>query len=341
MPSIVQASASLSVVGATPSEIDNDGVDVATVTLVVLDGAGDPIVGVPAAQCVLAVSGTGNTVTQPTGFTDANGEITGSFVTTTAEAKSCSWAVAGLAVTQTAAVTAVGGAVAVWLEENFSTYSSTANMLADPRGIYTEGEDSNAAQIVLDTAEGYDGLTQCMRYDWPDRSGVCSDYTIGRNLTLPSAVAEVWIEAVIKFSAVWSTVNAGCGGISNPDYKFMFGRINGMSSRFETVLGNGGNAIINGYPSNEEADTVAAVLSDLVDEQWHVFRWHWKVGTGDGVDKMWIDGVLQSDLTAISTGTTTSIYGLGLGRNMNQGPDQTQTLQWGRIRLYNTNPGWV
>lgn len=241
----------------------------------------------------------------------------------------------------TPTVSATPSASAPLLEEDFSEYSSTANMLADPRDIYETSEDAQTAQMVLDESEGYGALTQCMRYDWPDRSGVCTDYTIGRNLVLPEALTEMWLEVVVKFSAVWSTVNAGCGGVSNPDYKFIFGRVNGIESRFETVLGNGGNAIINGYPTNEEADTVDAVLSDLVDEEWHVFRWHWKIGSGNGIDRMWIDGVLESDLTSINTGSTTSFYGVALGRNMNQGPDQTQQMKWGRIRIYDTNPGWT
>lgn len=234
----------------------------------------------------------------------------------------------------------VAGSATPWLEEDFSTYSSSENMLADPRSIYS-AEDVNTAQIVLDTSDGYNGLTQCMRYDWPDRSGVCSDYVIGRNISFSSLLTEVWVEVVIKLSSAWTTVAAGCGGVSNPDYKFVFGRVNGISSRFDSRIGNSGNNIINGYPGNEAADIVATTRTDLLDDQWHVFRWHWKIGNGNGISRMWIDGVLESDLTSIDTGTATNIYGLALGRNINQGPDEIQTLKWGQIRVFNSNPGWI
>ena len=240
-------------------------------------------------------------------------------------------------------VDVVGGSgePAAWLLEDFSTYSSTANYLADPLSIYSNGEDQNTAQIVLDTTDGYGSLTQCVRYDWPDRSGVCSDYTIGRNLTLPATATEVWAEVAIKLSSAWTTVAAGCSGVSNPDYKFVFGRVNGIGSRFDSRIGNSGNNIINGYPGNEAADIVATTRTDLLDNQWHVFRWHWKIGNGDGVSRMWIDGVLESNLTNIDTSTATNIYGIALGRNMNQGPDEIQSLKWGRVRVFNSNPGWL
>ena len=238
-------------------------------------------------------------------------------------------------------VDVVGGSEpSAWLLENFSTYSSTANMLADPRGIYS-AEDVNDPQIVLDTSDGYNGLTQCMRYDWPDRSGVCSDYVIGRNISFSQSLTEVWVEVVIKLSSAWTTVAAGCGGISNPDYKFVFGRVNGIGSRFDSRIGNSGNNIINGYPGNEAADIVSTTRTDLLDDQWHVFRWHWKIGNGNGISRMWIDGVLESDLTSIDTSTATNIYGLALGRNINQGPDEIQTLKWGQIRVFNSDPGWL
>lgn len=91
------------------AEITDDGATSATVYLTARDANGDPLPDIPAASCVLAVTGTGNTVTQPTGVTDINGVISGSFVTTVAEAKTASWTVCGLAVTDTHAVTVSSG----------------------------------------------------------------------------------------------------------------------------------------------------------------------------------------------------------------------------------------
>src|SRR5205823_1677760 len=59
----------------------------------------------------LQASGSGNTLTQPTGPTDASGVATGTLRSTAAEAKTVSATINGLAVTQTAPVTVRSGAV--------------------------------------------------------------------------------------------------------------------------------------------------------------------------------------------------------------------------------------
>ena len=40
------------------------------------------------------------------------------------------------------------------------------------------------------------------------------------------------------------------------------------------------------------------------------------------------------------SGAPVVLYGVALGRNINQGPDHLQSLWWGRIRAWDTNPGW-
>jgi hypothetical protein len=214
-------------------------------------------------------------------------------------------------------------------------------MMADPRNLY-DSETFNAPQISLDTGVGYGGLTQSMKYTWPSRAQ-CTDFSIGRNLTLPSNVPELWLEVYARFSSGFTTQASGCGGQSNPDYKFLFGRITGMSSRFEIVLGNGGSAIITGYPGNEEAVRAAITTTSSgiwQDDAWHRFRFHWKIGSGTGAMEAWIDGTKIANLTGVSTGSTTGIYGVAMGRNMNQGPTVSQSLWWGRVAIYNSNPGW-
>jgi hypothetical protein len=86
------------------SEIEDNGTQPATCTIQVLNTDGNPMVGLAAANIVLAVSGTGNTVTQPTGVTNANGVISGSFVSTVAATKTVSFTVLSTAVTDTASV---------------------------------------------------------------------------------------------------------------------------------------------------------------------------------------------------------------------------------------------
>lgn len=98
-------SASLSTLSTAPSTILDSGADTSYSTITILDTAGRPLPGIPAANCVMAVSGSGNTVTQPVGVTDFAGRITGSFVSTVAATKTVSWTILGLAITDTDHVT--------------------------------------------------------------------------------------------------------------------------------------------------------------------------------------------------------------------------------------------
>lgn len=106
----ISVSAANSSVSATPGTIEDDNADTCTVTITVRDGSNRPIPNIPAADVQIAVSGTGNTITQPTQPTDANGRTTASFVSNAAGTKTVS-ATAGpsaTAITETATVSVTG-----------------------------------------------------------------------------------------------------------------------------------------------------------------------------------------------------------------------------------------
>jgi hypothetical protein len=77
------ASGSLSSISANPLTI-TAGTGSSVVTVTIRDSLGLPLAGL---AVTLTASGSGNTVTQPTQRTDANGQITGSLSSTVAEAK--------------------------------------------------------------------------------------------------------------------------------------------------------------------------------------------------------------------------------------------------------------
>jgi hypothetical protein len=108
MPKVVTLNAGTSTVSVAPTIIDNDGVMSSDVTVRVLNTDGEPMQGLAAARVVIASTGTGNTITQPTGVTDINGDITGSIVSTNAASKTLSATVLGAAVTDTATLTVQG-----------------------------------------------------------------------------------------------------------------------------------------------------------------------------------------------------------------------------------------
>src|SRR6266542_956780 len=100
-------SAAQSALAASPSSIPV-GTGTATITVTARDASGNPISG---ATVVLAATGSGNTLTQSSGPTDAIGVATGTLSSSVAESKTVSATINGTAVTQTATVTVTSGSV--------------------------------------------------------------------------------------------------------------------------------------------------------------------------------------------------------------------------------------
>ena len=239
----------------------------------------------------------------------------------------------------TKSITSGGGGTPL-LEEDFSEYSGTANMLADPRGIYSVTEDVLTTQMALDQSVGYGSSSKSMRYDFPDRTGDggrCTDFTIGRNMKFPSNLTEVWVEVVAKFDNTFTTVAPGAWGCTSAAaYKFILPRTD--VSRFQLVAGIFGTSYTFGYPGNEEPADWAMEWTPF-DGQWHTYRLHVKCGNGTGLATLWVDGVKLRDFENVTT-TASDIYGLALGRNVNQGPDHLQSMWWGKVTIWDQDPQW-
>src|SRR5439155_23387736 len=104
-------SAARSLVAAAPGTSPaSTGASAATITVTANDGFGNPVSGVAVA---LVASGTNNSLTQPTGPTDVNGQVTGTLSSTKAEAKTISATLNGVTqVTATASVSVSAAAAA-------------------------------------------------------------------------------------------------------------------------------------------------------------------------------------------------------------------------------------
>ncbi len=101
-------SASQSTVTALPASISaSSGSSASTITVTVRDQFGNPLPGV---SVTLAATGTGNTLTQPTDPTKANGTTTGRLSATTAGNRTVSATAGGVALEQTATVIVGAGA---------------------------------------------------------------------------------------------------------------------------------------------------------------------------------------------------------------------------------------
>src|SRR5258706_13781997 len=80
-----------------------------TCAVPVKDANNNVISGIAAANVVLASTGTGNTLTQPSAATDANGQTTGTLKSTTAAVKTVSVTISATAITATTPVTFTAG----------------------------------------------------------------------------------------------------------------------------------------------------------------------------------------------------------------------------------------
>jgi hypothetical protein len=242
----------------------------------------------------------------------------------------------------------------VWIQEDFRQYASTAELLSTSSTVYSTGEDLNRGRIFLDQTKGVNGLTQSMRYDQPDRTGDttnrCHDYTIGRKIPLPAQVSEVWLEAWVQFSVGFKTVAPSeWGCTSNPEQKFLMLSVYGQSGRFGFNVGQAvGQRFYIHSPDGSATDGTTSGLYPMTnvpiftDGKWHRYRLYAKINTNgqvNGAVKGWLDDSLLIDRTGLDV-TASSIYAIMLGRNINQGPAGAQSIWWGSVRAWRTNPGW-
>lgn len=250
--------------------------------------------------------------------------------------------VPGAAAAVSGTVTVAYGSGAPDVSEDFSTYTSTANMLADPRDLYALSEDINTDRIALDTGVGYGASTKSMRYDYPARPGL-HEFTISRSLDMRQldTVTELWAKAAIRFSIGFS-VDDGDEGYAKVLKTWEIYQPTQGLGRFGLSLGNTamGRLDAEGPNDNYEAFFHQGLgIPELYDEEWHVIRWHIRLGSPT-MYEYWIDDILQA--TASAASAVSELQWVALCKNMNQGPTLAQSLWWGSVKLWvNANdPGW-
>ena len=241
-----------------------------------------------------------------------------------------------LAETQTVSTGLSAGDV---VSEHFATYSSTANMLADPRGIYIPSDDVNTAQIVLDKTVGdtASGLTQSCRLDYPARPqpGGCADYTITRSLAFPTDQTEIWIRTRVLWPATW-TNDDSCGGASPPnkDFKFQFVGVR-TAGRYNVMVGTFNVNYTVGYPGNEDGFEGGSVTE--WDGTWHTYWFHCKNGSS-GACAFAVDSTVIKDYGTPNTSGGGQLYKVTFPRNINQGPPVATSLWLGAIDVFSAKP---
>lgn len=234
------------------------------------------------------------------------------------------------------------------VEEDFSTYRNTEELLANPRKVYLTREDKGTKRIVLDTTLGYGSSGKSMRYDFPAMG--CGNHTITRGIPVPGHRREIWLEVVARFSPNFSTrMPESLNCKFAPEYKFVFGLLEGESGRFDLMAGTFGHRWDAAYPGAREKYKIRGPFGNGFDGQWHVYRFHWKLSSTpdsrDGIYRLWMDGRLVVNDAGINVrprrGKPAQRFWLiALGRNINNGPAHEQSVWWGRVRLWGSDPGW-
>ncbi len=142
-----------------------------SVVVTVRDGCGNPVTG---ATVALAVTGTGNTVVQPTATTDATGVATGSFSSTVAESKTVSATANSTAITQQATVTVTTPPVSVHFASLTGTKTGQGRRNWQATATVAVNDDKNSpssgATATLGLSGGLSGSVSCTT----NSSGQCS-----------------------------------------------------------------------------------------------------------------------------------------------------------------------
>jgi hypothetical protein len=225
----------------------------------------------------------------------------------------------------------------VWFEEDWD-YSSTSDMLGQSHlTAYEYG-----ARPVLETGLSTPwGGSKAFKVPMTP-----SSYSGGIDVVFPKAGVstsrEIWQETYIKFSSNWKT---DFGGSGNPDHKTFFWMDRESSVRWELKFGVYGSSLVcfssaEGTPRTTNSPNLD---TEVWDGEWHQVRVHVDMGSGGNTAayEMWFDGVKRCGSTSLQA-LSQSIYWnkTSLGRNLNQRPNQNQTVWYGRTRVWISDPGW-
>lgn len=256
-----------------------------------------------------------------------------------------------------------------WFALDWSDYATTADMDGDPTGriqarmVSGYGPDGRAdGEVVLET--GLSGTpwggSHGVRVTYFDRSVVpCSALhgpEVGVRLDFPRAAEdrprEIWYEVWVRFDRTWDTVFCDQ---PFPEQKFL-SLYDDRYNRWNFMVGSAPERWIRAYIDNYDASGARAInaavppsseryldaRTALWDGQWHRIRYHARMGTGSGALNVWIDDQKvfdQQGLTSMDAGAGWFAH-LYLGSNLNQRPDQRQSVLFGPVRAWTADPGW-
>ena len=269
------ASAARSTVVASPASITAGGAS--TITVTVKDADGNPISGV---TVVLAATGSGKTLTQPSGPTGADGVATGTLSAIAAGTKTVSATADGMAITQTAPVTVTAGPLSASQSTvtpspvTIAPGTETSTITVRANDAY--GNPISGATVVLAASGSGNTLTQPSAPT--DGTGVARgtlSSTVAESKTVSATIDGTPITqtaTVTVASAVTSVVLAGAGNIAMCDRANDEATAALLDNLPGTVFTVGDNAVVDGS---------AADFTNCYDPSWGRHKARTRPAVGD------------------------------------------------------------
>jgi hypothetical protein len=356
-----------SLVSTDVSVVDIDGVSVVTVFITLYSDLPDqfdfitqsfrpvPLAGYLATDITIAVSGTGNTISQPSVNTDANGSTSASFVTTVAESKSITVTVAtpyGNRVLTTSPVVIAGGTIDPpapgdpFFEDDF------VGTVRNDSGGFTWSSTSSRT-----TVQSFDGHNALRFRFGPDAdlgdSQAQQGFNMGRNLT------ELWIQYYLWVPSNYVHRAQSSGGVNNKFLRLWGDDYNATNKvgaslfrespsylRYEATNNAWGAGVgeVVGSGSPNKATFGAAPMLGV----WTKVQLRYKIVSALDADDaefdVWFDDVKVIEQTAIPQQYTTGQNYWNNGYLMgwaNSGYLAETDFYIRNIKFYDTDPGWT
>jgi uncharacterized protein YjdB len=260
----------------------------------------------------------------------------------------------------------------VWVAQDWQ-YADRASMLSQSDlsngGTGPAGSGSTSRPVVLPQPGPWGGS-----YALENHYGTIpadAQPQVGTHWALPDGAREIWIETWIRFAPEWEIGPDNPRYPNNVDHKTIFIWEGDGSAiwpqRWEVKFGPNWDSCVASAAShdvsyqylfdppivNQDWHTVNArrqqdptsecsASRDVWDGQWHNFRLHLRMGTGDGQMRVWWDGVKMIDMGGqLDTRSGNRWFDtITFGGNRNQGTNHPMSFFYGPAQIYQSDPGW-
>jgi hypothetical protein len=318
---VVTVDVAASVVSAVPLDIADDGLEASDITIRVMNTDGNPMVGLDASEIVVSATGTGNTVTQPTGVVDSQGYIYGAkLVSTGIATKTISVAVCGATLTDAPQVV-VGAFDGVTLTgTGFGTKSTVAPLYFNTFDGFADGdpvEDTGLAILnqtqspaTVTNDRAHSGTLSLMQV-YPENDGelfpgIGKSGVTGSPLDIYVGHWVYWERTIGDGSGltpVFKWARGGGGAIYSGTPKF-------LSTIRPALDGTFGNP--NGDTGYNDGDGTYVADNTMAEgptrDAWHFVEYKYRMsnpaGTANGKYQWLCNGTLNANLTSAVTRAT-------------------------------------